>query len=135
MKVLVIRKKDLVKIISEASKRTYEICGFLLGARKNNILEVLEVAFINNVSTVKEKAFYMDPIKIYNTLMYANRKSLEVIGIFHSHPNSTTPSRADLKYMRLWNIPWLIVNSYSKKYEAYILSNGRLEKIQVILKD
>ena len=128
-------KKDLIKIISEASKRTYEICGFLLGVRKNNVLEVLEVMFINNVSTAKEKAFYMNPIKIYSTLMYANRKSLEIVGIFHSHPNSTMPSKVDLKYMKLWNIPWLVVNSASKKYEAYILNNRGLKKIRVILRD
>jgi len=132
---IIISKRNLARILSEASRRAYEICGFLLGTRKNNVLEVSEVIFINNVASDKEKAFYMDPIKTYNALMYASKKSLEIVGVFHSHINSTLPSEKDLKYMKLWNVLWLIVDSTSKKYRAFILDNEKLDEVKVILRN
>ncbi|OYT59951.1 MAG: metalloprotease [Desulfurococcales archaeon ex4484_217_1] len=132
---IIINKRNLARILSEASRRAYEICGFLLGTRKNDVLEVSEVIFINNVAGDKEKAFYMNPIKTYNALMYASKKSLEIVGIFHSHINSTLPSEEDLKYMKLWNVLWLIVDSTSKKYRAFILDNGKLNEVKVILRN
>lgn len=129
MVILVISKNELAEIISNALHSRYEICGLLLGRIEKSLFKVLETVFMRNIAVNKEEMFYMDPVEVYKVFMYAHRKDLEVIGIFHSHKAPPYPSKVDLKYMRLWHIPWLIIDSTSGSYKAYMINKEVKEVI------
>ena len=57
---------------------------------------------------------------------------MELVGIFHSHPNSAaTPSNTDRKFMKLnGNIPWIIFSGINIDFKAYILDED-IEEIPI----
>ena len=131
---LKISKKHLDRIIRESKASRIEICGLLLGNVEGDVGVVEEIRFGKNIksSTVE---FEIDPTDLYEVLTYAEKKGLEVVGMFHSHPASAKPSKLDLKGMQLWPIPWLIVSSIDGSYDCFLLDleKKRLMKVQVIV--
>ena len=131
---LKISKEHLDRIIRESKASRIEICGLLLGNVEGDVGVVEEIRFGKNIksSTVE---FEIDPTDLYEVLTYAEKKGLEVVGMFHSHPASAKPSKLDLKGMQLWPIPWLIVSSTDGSYDCFLLDleKKRLMKVQVIV--
>jgi len=131
---LKISKEHLDRIIRESKASRIEICGLLLGNVEGDVGVVEEIRFGKNIksSTVE---FEIDPTDLYKILTYAEKKGLEVVGMFHSHPASAKPSKLDLKGMQLWPIPWLIVSSTDGSYDCFLLDleKKRLMKVQVIV--
>jgi len=131
---LKISKEHLDRIIRESKASRIEICGLLLGNVEGDVGVVEEIKFGKNIksSTVE---FEIDPTDLYKILTYAEKKGLEVVGMFHSHPASAQPSKLDLKGMQLWPIPWLIVSSIDGSYDCFLLDleKKRLMKVQVIV--
>lgn len=131
---LKISKEHLDRIIRESKASRIEICGLLLGNVEGDVGVVEEIRFGKNIksSTVE---FEIDPTDLYEVLTYAEKKGLEVVGMFHSHPASAKPSKLDLKGMQLWPIPWLIVSSIDGSYDCFLLDleKKRLMKVQVIV--
>ena len=58
----------------------------------------------------------------------AEEKNMEVIGIFHSHPDSDAyPSNTDKKFMQSNPVVWVIYSGISKNFRAYFLESEILE--------
>ena len=58
----------------------------------------------------------------------AEEKKLQVIGIFHSHPNSEAyPSSTDKKFMHSNPVVWIIYSGANKNFKAYVLESDVLE--------
>ena len=58
----------------------------------------------------------------------AEEKKLEVIGIFHSHPNSEPyPSNTDKKFMKINPVVWVIFSCLSKNFQAFTLDSEIIE--------
>ena len=58
----------------------------------------------------------------------AEEKKLQVIGIFHSHPNSEAyPSSTDKKFMHSNPVVWIIYSGANKNFKAYVLESNILE--------
>ena len=54
----------------------------------------------------------------------AEDKNLEMIGIFHSHPNSEAyPSNTDKKFMFSNPVVWVIYSGTNKNFKAYTLES------------
>jgi proteasome lid subunit RPN8/RPN11 len=54
----------------------------------------------------------------------AGDKGLEVIGIFHSHPDSDPyPSATDKKFMEINPVAWVIFSVMTKEFKAYMLES------------
>jgi proteasome lid subunit RPN8/RPN11 len=50
--------------------------------------------------------------------------NLEIIGIFHSHPNSEAyPSNTDKKFMENNSYVWIIYSGMNKNFKAYVLES------------
>jgi proteasome lid subunit RPN8/RPN11 len=112
---------DHVKAIATHAERTYpeECCGLLLGklTRQNQqesrtLVEVLETQnawseetaaemqdIVNQsaaLGTTKTSRYWIDPQDLLNGQRYARDRQLDIIGIYHSHPNhSAVPSECD----------------------------------------
>ena len=58
----------------------------------------------------------------------AEEKKLDVIGIFHSHPNSEAyPSSTDKKFMHSNPVVWIIYSGANKNFKAYVLESDVIE--------
>lgn len=129
---------DLQKIIiSEAQKKILsnhaynekpnESCAILFGTTDKQETTVKEIFLTENIDrsptsfTISNEQL----IKCYNT---AEEEKMQVIGIFHSHPNSEAyPSETDKKFMNSNPVVWVIYSGISKEFKAYVLESEILE--------
>ena len=52
---------------------------------------------------------------------------MEVIAIFHSHPNSDAyPSSTDKKFMKCNPVVWIIYSGINKNFRAHILESDSM---------
>ena len=58
----------------------------------------------------------------------AEERGIEVIGIFHSHPNSDAyPSNTDKEFMQSNPVAWIIYSGINKNFRAYLLETDIVE--------
>ena len=102
----------MIKIINGAYKtminhikNTYpeEGCGALIG-KENNIRLVKKVIPIENkVEKLRTRRYVIDPEDIINVENKAEEEKLELLGFFHSHPDTPAkPSTFDLEHSWPW---------------------------------
>ena len=113
------------KILSEYSEnqKPNESCAILFG--KNN--QVLDLFLTENIeeSPVNFTISNKQLIKGYKV---AEEKKMDVIGIFHSHPDSDAyPSNTDKKFMQSNPVVWIIYSGINKDFKAYILESDIIE--------
>lgn len=108
-----------------------EACAFLLGSGNDCIVaQILPVANADN----SPYSFSVEPSELISAYDTAERKGLQVIGIFHSHPGKSSPSATDLKFMQINPVVWLIYSSTEKKFAAYRV-DGETTKVDVLIRD
>ena len=125
---LVLGKEVIETLKTIARNSNIEVCGLLLGTREGETYRVLEVREIEN-RLKRPDAFEMEPLEMVKVLDEAERRGLEVVGIFHSHLNCPpVPSGRDLEGMKNWPVVWLIVTGDEAR--AWVLRDG-LEEVEV----
>ena len=124
MQKIIVSQSDK-KILAEHAEKENpnESCALLFG-RDNLVSEVFLTKNIEE-SPINFTISNEQLIEGYNL---AEGKQLEVIGIFHSHPNSEAyPSNTDKKFMHNNPVVWIIYSGISKKFRAYILESDIIE--------
>ena len=79
----------------------YECCGLLLGHYESDAKVVSETYPISNAreESAKRNRFLIEPEELMRGEKYARSKKLEVVGFYHSHPDSPArPSQYDLDH-------------------------------------
>ena len=79
----------------------YECCGLLLGRYAANGKFVTETYPISNAreESAKRNRFLIAPEELMRGERYARERDLEVVGFYHSHPDSpAVPSQYDLEH-------------------------------------
>ena len=79
----------------------YECCGLLLGRYGSNGKVVSETYPISNAreESAKRNRFLIAPEELMRGERYAREHGLEVVGFYHSHPDSpAVPSQYDLEH-------------------------------------
>ncbi|WP_297535712.1 M67 family metallopeptidase [Thermococcus sp.] len=71
-------------VIERARKSKIEICGLLFGRKSQGEPLVEEVVGVPN-SLGSEMGFRMEPTEAIRAIENAERKGLELVGIYHSH--------------------------------------------------
>ncbi len=100
-----------------------ESCALLFGKEKNHEYTVKEVFLTTNQDTSPIN-FTISNEELLKGYKDAERKHLDVIGIFHSHPHSeAVPSLTDKKFMEINPVVWVIFSNKSQSLEAYILES------------
>lgn len=71
-----------------------ECCGALLGRdREDGVREVVEILRVDNTKDEnRARRYLIEPVALLNAEKEARKKGLDVVGIYHSHPDH--PSRA-----------------------------------------
>jgi proteasome lid subunit RPN8/RPN11 len=68
--------------------------------------------------------FTISPDELILAYSTAEKKGLDVSGIFHSHPSSVAyPSNTDKKYMETNPVPWIIFSNLNNDFRAYIYNS------------
>ncbi len=135
-------KEDLIKEIAREGEEgyPYEICGFILGKidYKNNIREAEEVFQVENQN--KERAndrFEIDPKDYLKVEDYADKKGIQIIGIYHTHPDHPDrPSQTDLMFAQpdMSYIIMSVKNGKASNWRSWELENNQFieEKVELI---
>lgn len=79
----------------------YECCGLLLGRYDTGAKTVRETYPISNAreESAKRNRFLIEPEELMRGERYARERDLEVVGFYHSHPDSpAVPSQYDLEH-------------------------------------
>lgn len=79
----------------------YECCGLLLGRFASDGKTVTETFPISNAreESAKRNRFLITPEELMRGERYARSRNLEVVGFYHSHPDSpAVPSKYDLDH-------------------------------------
>ena len=101
------------------SEKPNESCAILFG--KENI--VLEIFLAENIEESPVN-FTISNEQLIEAYQSAENKELEIIGIFHSHPNSIAyPSDTDKKFMQSNPVAWVIYSGVEKNFNAFILES------------
>ena len=108
------------------NERPNEACAILFG-KKGKVEKIMLTKNIENspvnFTISAEERLEADKIE--------KESGLEIIGIFHSHPNSEAfPSNTDKKFMELNPEVWIIYSGDTKEFRAFIL-NEKITEIEI----
>ena len=121
----IILKQSDKKILSQYSEnqKPNEACAILFG--KNN--QVLDIFLTENIEESPIN-FTISNEQLIEGYKMAENKKMDVIGIFHSHPNSDAfPSNTDKKFMQSNPVVWIIYSGINKNFRAFILESDSVE--------
>lgn len=100
--MIIISKEKITEIIGYVKNAyPFECCGLLAGIDKGQ-KEVVEVYALKNLNTERTHDRYeIDPVEYMKADLEATKKEMQIIGIYHSHPDH--PSRpSEFDASRAW---------------------------------
>ncbi|MCI0560802.1 MAG: M67 family metallopeptidase [Nitrososphaera sp.] len=103
-----------------------ESCALLLGSTVTSELVVLEIMPMRNASK-SPYLFSIEGTDLLKAYDQAEKRGLQVIGIFHSHPAKPLPSGTDKEFMELNPVVWVIYSTTEHKFKAFVSDNGVVE--------
>ncbi len=109
------------KILTEhaENEKPNESCAILFGKDDT----VSEVFLTKNIEESPVN-FTISNEQLIEGYKIAEEKKVDVIGIFHSHPNSEAyPSNTDKKFMQSNPVAWVIYSGVNKDFKAYLLES------------
>ena len=122
--MIIIGKKQLSEIREHGVRDyPYECCGLLLGRYGADGKVVSETYPISNAreESAKRNRFLIEPQELMRGERYARDKDLEVVGFYHSHPDSpAVPSQYDLEHA--WPTYSYIIVSTTKEQAKDLFS-------------
>ena len=133
MEEILLNQKQVDTLIQHSEKAGIsESCAMLLGTHNDQQWNVKEVFLARNAHTDSETNFIITPEELLQGYELAEKKQLELVGIFHSHPNSAaSPSNLDKKYMKVnGDVPWIIFSGTNTDLRAFILEED-MEEIKI----
>ena len=133
MDEILLNQKQLDVLTQHSEKAgSSESCAMLLGTRSNQQWNVKEVFLTRNAHTDAQTSFIISPEELLQGHQLAEKKQLELVGIFHSHPNTAaSPSNMDKKYMKVnGDVPWIIFSGINTDFRAFILKQD-MEEINI----
>ncbi|VVC05842.1 Desampylase [uncultured archaeon] len=110
-----------------------ESCAILFGKSENEHFLTKEIFLTKNVEK-SPVSFTISNDELISAYGQAEKKNLEIIGIFHSHPDSVAyPSTTDQKYMKVNPIPWIIFSNITNEFRVYILESTVVPIVMTVL--
>ncbi len=128
MECVVLTQKEKDKLVAHAiEQQPNESCAMLLGKKVDNDWNVKEVFLTENIDN-SQTNFTISPEELLRGYQLAEKMQLELVGVFHSHPNSDAiPSSTDKKFMQNNPVPWIIFSGVNNNLKAYLLDSNIIE--------
>ena len=112
-------------------KKPNESCALLFGSRENDKLRVSELFIAENID-VSPVNFTISNEQLIQGYKMAEEKGLDLVGIFHSHPNSEPyPSSTDKKFMEINPVSWVIFSNVTNDFKAYMFES-EIKEIPIV---
>ena len=124
MKEILLNQKQVDALIQHSEKAGLsESCAMLLGTHNDQQWNVKEVFLTRNAHADSKTSFIINPEELLQGHQLSEKKQLELVGIFHSHPDSAAaPSNFDKKFMKInGDVPWIIFSGINMDLRAFIL--------------
>ncbi|MEE8384131.1 MAG: M67 family metallopeptidase [Nitrosopumilus sp.] len=124
MQKIILSESDKKILTNHAeNEKPNESCAILFGKDS----QVSEVYLTKNIDESSVN-FTISNEQLIEGYKIAEEKKLEVICIFHSHPNSEAyPSNTDKKFMHSNPVVWIIYSGINKDFKAYLLESDIIE--------
>ena len=128
MECIVLTQKDKDELVTHAvGQQPSESCAMLLGKKVDDDWNVKEVFHTENIDN-SQTNFTISPEDLLKGYQLAEKMRLELVGVFHSHPNSDAiPSSTDKKFMQNNPVPWIIFSGVNNNLKAYLLDSNIIE--------
>lgn len=109
------------------NEKPNESCAILFGNKDKSDVVVKEVYLTKNIEESSVN-FTISNEQLIEGYRLAEEKEMDVVGIFHSHPNSIAyPSNTDKKFMHSNPVVWIIYSGISREFKSYVLDSDILE--------
>ena len=132
-KSIILSEKDKEELARYAeAEKPYESCAILVGNETDENWTVKEIVLTEN--TAKSKVtFTISPDEEFRVDKIAKESNMEIVCIFHSHPESEAqPSETDKKFMRVNPFPWIIYSGITGEMNCFILQDENVKQISII---
>ena len=122
MECIVLTQKEKDRLVTHAvEQQPNESCAMLLGEKIDDVWNIKEVFLTENIDE-SQTNFTISPDELLNGYKLAEKMHLELVGVFHSHPNSDAiPSSTDKKFMQNNPVPWIIFSGVDNNLRAYLI--------------
>ena len=132
-KSIILSEKDKEELARYAeAEKPYESCAILVGNETDENWTVKEIVLTEN-TTKSEVMFTISPDKEFEVDQKAKESNMEIVCIFHSHPESEAyPSETDKKFMRVNPFPWIIYSGKTNEMNCFILEDENVKQISII---
>jgi len=121
----IILSRNQIEILTKHSIKNSpnESCAILFGSTDDDQVIIKEIFLTKNIENSPVN-FTISNEELISAYQEAERKKLDVSGIFHSHPSSVAyPSSTDKKYMQGNPVPWVIFSNLNNEFKAYIYNS------------
>lgn len=126
-KIILLKSQKKLLLDHAENEKPNESCAILFGTTNEERIVVKEIFLTKNI----EKSpinFTISNDQLIKCYKIAEEKKMEVVGIFHSHPESIAyPSNTDKKFMYSNPVVWVIYSGISREFKAYILDKETIE--------
>ena len=127
MKITLTKSQKKLLTDHAENEKPNESCAILFGIRDNTDSIVKEV-FLTKNTAESPVNFTISNEQLIEGYKIAEEKKMEIVGIFHSHPNSIAyPSETDKKFMIGNPVAWIIYSGISKEIKSFVLESEVLE--------
>ena len=123
MKLFLTNEQKQILSSEAISNKPNESCALLFGKKENDKIIISEIFSAKNIDESPIN-FTISNEQLIEGYKIAEEKGLEVIGIFHSHPDSEPyPSETDKKFMEINPVVWVIFSVSKNKFKAYMFDS------------
>ena len=137
MDEILLNQKQIDSLIQHSEKAgVAESCAMLLGTHNEQQWNVKEVFLTRNAHNDSTTSFIISPEELLQGHQFAEKKHLELVGIFHSHPDTAaSPSSMDKKFMKVnGDVPWIIFSGINTDLKAFTLEEDMDTEKEVKIK-
>lgn len=100
-----------------------ESCAILFGTTHGERFRVDDIFLTKNTENSPVN-FTISNDELIKGYQEAEKRKLDVVGIFHSHPESEPyPSVTDQKFMEINPVPWVIFSNLTGKFRAFVFDS------------
>jgi proteasome lid subunit RPN8/RPN11 len=128
LKKITLSEDQKIKLSAHAkNEEPYESCAILFGTMHEETSTVKEIFLTKNIEESPVN-FTISNEQLIEGYKMAEEKKMDIVGIFHSHPNSAAfPSSTDKKFMHSNPIVWVIYSGISNEFRSYVLETDVVE--------
>jgi len=125
-----LQKQVLSKLAT--TKSPNESCALLFGKIEGTKSVVKEIFQTENTEESPVN-FMISNEQLIEAYKVAEQRKMEIVGIFHSHPNSEAhPSNKDKEFMQINPVIWIIFSGITNEFKSFIL-DGEPVEIPIII--